>query len=68
LATIPSNQTGEQQATIGGTSIEQNSPLFSPTESLTSNQQQPLTINIAQQTRILFIFIFIRNIFLFVFF
>jgi hypothetical protein len=52
LASIPSNQTGEQQATVEGIPIEQNSLLFSPSELLTSTQQQPLTINIAQQTRI----------------
>jgi hypothetical protein len=56
LATIPSNQTGEQQATVEGIPIEPNSPLFSPNELLSSTQQQhqqqqPLTINIAQQTR-----------------
>jgi hypothetical protein len=55
LATIPSNQTGEQQATVEGIPIEPNSPLFSPNELLSSTQQQhqqqqPLTINIAQQT------------------
>jgi hypothetical protein len=66
LASIPSNQTGEQQATVEGIPIEQNSSLFSPSELLTSTQQQPLTINIAQQTRIqrIFIFVFFLLIFL----
>ncbi|CAF0735212.1 unnamed protein product [Adineta ricciae] len=54
LASIPSNQMGEQQAIMEGPSIEQNSLLFSPSESLLSAQQQqhqhPLTIHIAQQT------------------
>jgi hypothetical protein len=45
---------------VEGISLEQNSSLFSPTESTVSTQQQqPLTINTAQQTRTLFIFIFI---------
>jgi hypothetical protein len=44
-----------------GIPIEQNSSLFSPTDSLASaqQQQQPLTIHIAQQTRKSLIFIFI---------
>jgi len=46
-----------------GISIEQNSSIFSPTESLVSNQQQPLTINIAQQTRISIVFILIYVLF-----
>lgn len=47
-----------------GIPIEHNSSLFSPTESFTSNQQQqqqPLTIHIAQQTRRLFIFLFLQK-------
>jgi hypothetical protein len=47
-----------------GQSTEQHPILFSPSDSLTSTQQQPLTIHIAQQTRILFVFIFIIEFFL----
>jgi len=50
-----------------GISIEQNSSIFSPTESLVSNQQQPLTINIAQQTRISIVFILIYVLFFLIF-
>ncbi|CAF1014308.1 unnamed protein product [Adineta steineri] len=52
LASIPSNQIGEQQATMESHTSEQHSVLFSPSEPLTQQQQQhqPLTIHIAQQT------------------
>ncbi|CAF3004104.1 unnamed protein product [Rotaria sp. Silwood2] len=52
LASIPSNQTGEQQATIEENLHAPNPLLFSPIESLipTPQQQQPLTIQISQQT------------------
>ncbi|CAM4909312.1 unnamed protein product [Rotaria socialis] len=55
LASIPSNQTGEHQATLEGHIHDHHPLLFSPSEMLIPthhHQQQPLTIQISQQTPI----------------
>ncbi|CAF4316699.1 unnamed protein product, partial [Rotaria magnacalcarata] len=53
LASIPSNQTGEHQATLEGHIHDHHPLLLSPSEMLIpthQQQQQPLTIQILQQT------------------